>query len=498
MTQWIETSKTLQNGEPVTRAIEIEPMDREIFFTDSAYAEVTDEVADLLTNNISSISKVSEPGEPGSYFGDAGENVMVQVIAPDNTFEDLTVIRDASAESVSTDELSNYILVSTQTELYDAIGTGQPARLTSDILTTTGLSKDVGDTDVLVDFNGYELKRDTDHNERQFQITTTGNVEFKNGRVDGNRSEQSVFNDGQRPAELRVENANEYRVQNMTIVNNAGWSVESRDCDYFDSEGVRVDTNPSGLGPDAGGLDGIHVRDAITVSITGGSILAGDDGIAVDVVDSTTERVNISGVNVSSPENANGIKLFIHPDATNSASLKNIDIDATISDCEGLGVVIKNEADNGTPIENINISGVIENTRREAIGNTPGDPLKDVTIDATIRDCFGYGIYLRETEDITVDSTINIGAGDGEYCVDLEDCMNAELSGTYMNADSHGVQLNGTTTHVAVNATIRGYTFNPVNLANNADYVVVVGCDLDGNPVNNGSSAANLITANNL
>jgi len=94
MTQWIKTSKTLQNGEPITRAIEIEPMDREIFFTDSAYAEVTDEVADLLANNISSISKVSEPDSPGSYFGDAGENVKVQVIAPDNTFEDLTVIGD--------------------------------------------------------------------------------------------------------------------------------------------------------------------------------------------------------------------------------------------------------------------------------------------------------------------------------------------------------------------------------------------------------------------
>lgn len=106
MTQWIETTKTLQNGEPVTRAIEIEPMDREIYLTDNAYAEVTDEVADLLANNISSILKVSEPDSPGSYFGDAGENVKVQVVAPDDTFEDLTVIGNASAESVSTEQQS--------------------------------------------------------------------------------------------------------------------------------------------------------------------------------------------------------------------------------------------------------------------------------------------------------------------------------------------------------------------------------------------------------
>ena len=104
MTQWIETTKTLQNGEPVTRAIEIEPMDREIYLTDNSYAEVTDEVADLLANNISSISKVSEPDSPGSYFGDAGENVKVKLVAPDDTFQDLTVVGDASAGSVRTEE----------------------------------------------------------------------------------------------------------------------------------------------------------------------------------------------------------------------------------------------------------------------------------------------------------------------------------------------------------------------------------------------------------
>ena len=105
MTQWIETTKTLQNGEPVTRAIEIEPMDREVYLTDNAYAEVTDEVADLLATNISNISKVSEPASPGSYFGDAGENTKVKIVAPDDTFEDLTVVGNASAKSVSTDEL---------------------------------------------------------------------------------------------------------------------------------------------------------------------------------------------------------------------------------------------------------------------------------------------------------------------------------------------------------------------------------------------------------
>jgi len=79
MTTWIESSNVKQDGTPVTRRIKIPNMSEDIWFTDNAYAEVADDVADILANNISTISKVSEPSSPGSYYGDAGSNTTVRL-----------------------------------------------------------------------------------------------------------------------------------------------------------------------------------------------------------------------------------------------------------------------------------------------------------------------------------------------------------------------------------------------------------------------------------
>jgi hypothetical protein len=100
MTQWIQTSNTKQDGTPVTRAIKISGMGEQIFFTDSAYAEISDDVADLLASQIDEISKVSEPASPGTYYGDAGQNTTIQIVLPDNAFDHFT------AESGDVDALT--------------------------------------------------------------------------------------------------------------------------------------------------------------------------------------------------------------------------------------------------------------------------------------------------------------------------------------------------------------------------------------------------------
>jgi len=108
MTQWIQTSNTNQNGTPVTRAISISGMGEEIFFTDNAYAEVSDDVADLLASQLDDISKVIKPRDPGEYYGDAGQNTTVEIILPDSAFDSFTAesgdIDALTAEQIATDE----------------------------------------------------------------------------------------------------------------------------------------------------------------------------------------------------------------------------------------------------------------------------------------------------------------------------------------------------------------------------------------------------------
>jgi len=101
MTTWIESSNTKQDGTPVTRRIKIPNMSEDIWFTDNAYAEVADDVADILANNISTISKLgSAPSSPGSYYGDAGSNTTVEIVVADGAYNNLTV------ESLDSDTLS--------------------------------------------------------------------------------------------------------------------------------------------------------------------------------------------------------------------------------------------------------------------------------------------------------------------------------------------------------------------------------------------------------
>lgn len=102
MPTWIETSNTHQNGEPVTRKIKIPTMDRAIWMTDNGYAEVSDNVADILANNINSISKTTEPSDPGTYYGDAGENTVVEIIVADGAYDALTV-ENLSADTTQID-----------------------------------------------------------------------------------------------------------------------------------------------------------------------------------------------------------------------------------------------------------------------------------------------------------------------------------------------------------------------------------------------------------
>ncbi|ELY91485.1 polysaccharide deacetylase family protein [Natrialba taiwanensis] len=97
MTTWLESSNTLQDGTPVSRRIKIPEISEEVWFTDNAYAEVSDDVADILANNIGSISKVSEPTDPGTYYNDDNANTTIEIIVEDGTFDALT------AESVDAD-----------------------------------------------------------------------------------------------------------------------------------------------------------------------------------------------------------------------------------------------------------------------------------------------------------------------------------------------------------------------------------------------------------
>ncbi|MFB1066432.1 hypothetical protein [Natrinema sp. H-ect4] len=104
MTTWIQSSNTKQDGTPVTRKIKIPEMAEEIWFTDQAYAETADDVADILANNIDSITKVAEPTDPGTYYGDAGANTTVEIVVADGAFDNLTV-ESLDSDVVSTDEL---------------------------------------------------------------------------------------------------------------------------------------------------------------------------------------------------------------------------------------------------------------------------------------------------------------------------------------------------------------------------------------------------------
>ncbi|WP_254535249.1 polysaccharide deacetylase family protein [Halomarina litorea] len=107
MTTWIETSRLKQDGTPVTRRIKISNMDSDIWFTTNGYAEVGDDVADLLANNVNSISKLgSAPSTPGSYYGDMTDSETIKVVVPDGAFDDVTVqtldVDTATADSLDT------------------------------------------------------------------------------------------------------------------------------------------------------------------------------------------------------------------------------------------------------------------------------------------------------------------------------------------------------------------------------------------------------------
>jgi len=117
MTTWIETTHTKQDGTPYTRKIKVASMDETIWFTDEAYAEVADDVADILANNIDDISTVPEPSSPGEYYGDAGSNTVVDVVVADAAYDKLTVesmaadvvdTENARTETLAYDYSDNY------------------------------------------------------------------------------------------------------------------------------------------------------------------------------------------------------------------------------------------------------------------------------------------------------------------------------------------------------------------------------------------------------
>ncbi|ELY91484.1 hypothetical protein [Natrialba taiwanensis] len=104
MTTWVESSNTLQDGSPVSRRIKIDEISEEVWFTDNAYAEVSDDVADILANNLDSITKVSEPSDPGTYYNEDNANTTIEIIVEDGTFDAVTAevgdIDDLSTEQM--------------------------------------------------------------------------------------------------------------------------------------------------------------------------------------------------------------------------------------------------------------------------------------------------------------------------------------------------------------------------------------------------------------
>ncbi|WP_459191813.1 hypothetical protein [Halosimplex sp. J119] len=106
MTQWIQSTNTKQDGTPVTRVIKIPEIDQEIWFTDNAYAEVPTDIAEILADQINTITKVSEPSDPGTYYGDAGQNTQIKLVIANGAFDSLTA-RVVDADSVSTWEVQH-------------------------------------------------------------------------------------------------------------------------------------------------------------------------------------------------------------------------------------------------------------------------------------------------------------------------------------------------------------------------------------------------------
>jgi len=90
MTQWIEQTATFQDGQPKTKAIKIPEMSKEVYFTTNAFAEVPDNVADLLAAASEDIRKVSTPSSPGEYYEEAPNNAQVTINLPDGFFDNLS------------------------------------------------------------------------------------------------------------------------------------------------------------------------------------------------------------------------------------------------------------------------------------------------------------------------------------------------------------------------------------------------------------------------
>lgn len=397
---------------------------------------------------------------------------------------------ETDAKQTDTDDLNNTIYVETEAELESALGSDKRITFKADITTADSLlsgNVDIGGQEHVIDLNGYTLKAGDDIQSRILSIQNAGRFTIKNGLIDGNRSNQTEFPGTPRQA-IHVEDAPVFRCQNVELIDNFGFGFSVINCGDVFFQDVEIDSNPSGLGSDAAGLDGIHVFDPTRVNISNPSIISGDDAIAITARDSDVRDVSIQGGVLSSPEHANGIRINIDSTAGSDIDLQSVNIDTIIENCAERGIVIINESGNGNAIETLRIDGIIRNVVDNGI-TLSNVAINDAVLSGVIKN-FGNGsqtarrgIVLRNSSADWLISAVIDGDGNSnaEFGVFANGADDGVFTGTVKGVSSHGINGTDANSWVVTGASIHDNTNRSVITSGTSDNWRVVGNDFHDN-----------------
>lgn len=385
---------------------------------------------------------------------------------------------DVNAESISTNKLGETVMVSSESELREAISDQVPIYLSDNIIIDgLPIGREAENISVDLLLNGHTLTGGENRNLPVLEFSRLNEVNIAGpGRINGNRTNQNSFPETSQPV-LKFDDGNKLKLSNFAIVQNPGWALDTDGVNLVSINGVDVDSKPSGLGNNASGLDGFHIGDAQEISINGGHLTTGDDSIVIDAVDVAPEMVNINGVVCSSPELANGIKLLINNGAR--SSVKWVNIDATVKNAENKSIVITNENNGQLPVENVNISGIYES---DGDGIRVVDAAEAININATVNTS-GIPVYLTGTSQASI-AGVTSAQNSGPHNIKLNNCSKVTISGTHTSCISHAVQIENTQHTVISGCVFKGFDGSPVNSKEGSDFVSVIGNDLNGGSPN--------------
>jgi hypothetical protein len=386
------------------------------------------------------------------YLGDSERWIEVSTTGASPSFDALT-----------SSKINGTVYVSSESELRSALGEETRIRLTGDITGSEFLCS-YSSRDVVLDLNGYTIRRTDVTPEHLLVIRNPGgNVWVRNGRFDGNRRGQD-FPERKGYKELKLSDAAGAYVSGISVVDNQGFSISTVDCDDVLVSDCTVNTRPAGLGSDGGGLDGVHVYDPRSVSVSGCSITSGDDSIAITAKDRRVNRVSVEGGTLSAPEHAGGVKLHIHGSAAPDAGFETVTIDSTIHDVAGNGIIFLNDSTNGggvtngriagtvtnagvdgihlnVPVRNMDISATVKDTSSHGINLRAGG--RDVTVDGTVQNVTNYGIRLSDVAGVSIDAVVD-GQHNMARGIRLANCSDVSISGivkrTTRNSNANGIE----------------------------------------------------------